>query len=115
MRYLISILLASVISATPVAALTAYFQRDLGTENFMRYCQYSNGKVYTVESTDLCPMSVEAGMDYGSRSGSSFGMMGMKKGEYVDGMTKVCIYDVLGEDKAVRVQNFELCPISPRF
>ncbi len=108
MRLVIAI--AAIALAQPAAAMTYFLSSDLGVEGFMRYCEFSDGKVYTVNSTELCPMSIEVG---GAPTPS--GIMGFKKGEYQDGMTKVCVYDVLGSERAVRVDSYELCPISPQF
>jgi hypothetical protein len=91
-----------------VQAQTAFLQSDLGVRGLMRYCKYSNGKVYTVNSTDLCQMSVEEGLP-------TRGAVGFLQGEYMDGMTKVCVYDVLGQRQALRVGGVELCPLGPRF
>lgn len=112
-----SIVLAAVALAmtSPAFAMTVFLQRDLGVRDFMRHCQYSNGRVYTVNSMDLCPMTVEAGLDFAPPGQSSSGLMGFYKGEYADGMTKVCVYDVLGENRGIRVKSYELCPISPKF
>ena len=46
----------------------------------------------------------------------SFGKgTGFLAGEYLDGMTKVCVYDVMGEKKAIRLNSTSLCPLNPRF
>lgn len=97
------------IIATPAAAWTYYLERDLGIRGFERLCRYSNDEVYSVNSIDLCPMSIDD-------SPPGFGQgIGFKAGEYQDGLTKVCVYDVLGQQKAIRIDNFELCPLSYDF
>lgn len=69
-------------------AWTYFLERDLGVEGLERYCRYSNGETYTVNNIDLCPMQIE-------ESAPGFGKaVGFKSGEYQDGMTKVCVYDV---------------------
>ncbi len=90
-------------------ALTVFLKRDLGTQGFLRYCLYSNDEQYTVNSIDLCPLSVDVGMDFGG------GAIGFLAGEYRDGMSKVCVYDVLGEQKATRISGIGICPLSERF
>ena len=95
----------------PLQALgwTYHLQADLGVRGLMRYCKYSNGKIYTVNATELCPISIED-------SAPGFGRgQGFLQGEYQDGMTKVCIYDVLGERRALRLPSTSLCPLNPKF
>ena len=90
-------------------AWTHNLEADLGVRGVMRYCKYSNGKVYAVNATDLCQISIED-------SAPGFGQgHGFLKGEYQDGMTKVCVYDVLGEQKALRISSTSICPLSPEF
>jgi hypothetical protein len=88
-----------------------YFQQDLGVHNLMHYCRYSNGKVYTFNATELCPNSIE-------EEGLSFGQVqevGFLVGQYQDGMTKVCVYNVMNVRRAVRISSTELCPNSYQF
>lgn len=97
--------------ATPIPAFawTYYLQSNLGVQGLVRLCKYSNGKVYTFNATTLCPMSIED-------SAPGFGQgQGFLQGEYRDGMTKICVYDVLGERKALRIPNTSLCPLNPTF
>jgi hypothetical protein len=88
--------------------MTYYLQQDLGVKGNMRYCKYSNGSTYTFNATDLCEISIEEGS-------STRNTKGFLKGEYQDGMTKVCVYDVLGEKRAARVDSVALCPLSQDF
>jgi hypothetical protein len=91
------------------SAWTHSLVKDLGVKGVMRYCQYSNGKVYAVNAVDICKISIED-------SAPGFGRgQGFLKGEYQDGMTKVCIYDVLGETKSLRVGGTTICPAAPKF
>jgi hypothetical protein len=88
-------------------AITVFLQGDLGTKGTMRYCKYSDGKIYTVDATDLCELSIEA---------SSFGGVGTLVGEKEsDGLNKVCVYDVMGERRAIRVSSVSICPLSQNF
>lgn len=95
--------------APPSSAMTYFLQQDLGVHGLMHYCKYSNGKVYTVNATDLCPMQVE---DSPSGLGQGTGFL---QGEYQDGLTKVCVYDVLGQRRAVRLSSVSLCPQTYQF
>jgi hypothetical protein len=93
----------------PAFAWTYYLQGDLGVRGLVRYCKYSNGKIYTVNSIEICPISIED-------SAPGFGQgQGFLIGEYQDGMTKVCIYDVLGEKRARRLPGTSLCPLNSQF
>ncbi|MDC9822976.1 hypothetical protein PRN20_04470 [Devosia sp. ZB163] len=92
---------------SPAAAMTYFLRSDQGVQGLERFCEYSNGQTYTVNSIDLCPMSIE---DNPVASGTGF-----LQGEYQDGMTKVCVYDVLGSEKGLRVNAAELCPLTAKF
>lgn len=110
-----SILLLAIIASILVGsqicnAMTYFLQQDLGIRGNMRYCKYSNGKIYSVNATDLCEMQIEEGGVPTQR-----GTMGFYLGEYQDGMTKVCIYNVLGNKRAVRLNSYEVCPPSAEF
>ena len=37
-----------------------------------------------------------------------------KKGEYISGFNKICIYNCLGSDVAITIKNIQLCPLSIR-
>ena len=93
----------------PAFAWTYFLQGDLGVRGLVRYCKYSNGKIYTVNSTEICPISIED-----SAPGLGQGQ-GFLVGEYQDGMTKVCIYNVLGEKRARRLPSASLCPLNSQF
>ena len=82
---------------------------DLGVRTGIRYCKYSDGKTYTFNSTDLCELSIQV-----SPPGLGRGT-GYLVGEQQDGLTKVCVYDVLGEKKGIRLRATELCPVSRQF
>ena len=105
----ISIVTTILFWASSSFAQTAFLNRDLGTQGFLRYCLYSNGEQYTVNSIDLCPLSVETGMNFGGN------VTGFLAGEYMDGMSKVCVYDVLGDQKATRISGIGICPLSESF
>jgi hypothetical protein len=99
--------------AVPAQAMTYFLTNDLGISGFQHVCEYSDGKTYSVNSTQLCPMSVSVdGID--SPAGSP-GMTGFKSGEYRDGMTKVCVYNVMGNTRSLRVGGVELCPLTYDF
>jgi hypothetical protein len=90
-------------------AMTYSLQQDLGVKGLMRYCKYSNGQVYTFESTDLCEVTIE---DTAPGMGKGTGFLA---GEYEEGMTKICVYDVLGEKRLIRQNGVSICPVSFRF
>ena len=95
--------------ATNAQAWAHNLVEDLGVRGVMRYCKYSNGKVYTVNAAEICQVSIED-------SAPGFGRgQGFHKGEYQDGMTKVCVYDVLGEQRSIRVDGTSICPLDPKF
>ena len=99
------------ILTTPLNALawTYYLEADLGVRGLMRYCKYSNGRIYTVNAVEICQLSVED-------SAPGFGQgQGFLQGEYQDGMTKVCVYQVLGEKRALRIPSTSICPLNPSF
>ncbi|WP_397586621.1 hypothetical protein [Sphingobium fuliginis] len=110
-RFKILSLAAAVLgaSSTPLMAMTYFLQADLGVHNNQHLCRYSNGKVYSFNSTQLCELSIE---DSSLSSGNS---TGFKIGEYQDGMTKVCVYNVMGQKQALRIGSIELCPLSYNF
>ena len=85
-----------------------YMTQDLGVHGLFHLCRYSDGRVYSFNATQLCPL------DFSTPSLPS-GALGMKIGEYQDGMTKVCIYDVLGSREAIRISAAALCPLSHTF
>ena len=90
-------------------AWTYNLEADLGVRGLVRYCKYSNGKIYTVNSVEICQLSIQD-------SAPGFGQgQGFLQGEYQDGMTKVCIYQVLGERKALRIPSTSICPLNPQF
>lgn len=86
-----------------------FLQLDLGVKGNVRYCKYSDGKTYTFDSMSLCKLSIEV-----SAPGMGVGT-GFLKGERLDGITKVCVYDVLGEKKSIRVGAANLCPLTQKF
>jgi hypothetical protein len=103
------ILLAAVTFATTASAMTYFLERDLGTQGLYHYCVYSNGKTYSFNAMQLCSLSIE------DAAGGFGGGVGFKQGEYVDGMTKVCVYSVLGKQQFLRIGGVELCPPTYQF
>jgi hypothetical protein len=100
--------------AIPAWGLDYYLQQDLGVQGLFHLCRYSNGKVYSFNATTLCPLQVQ---DNGppAFAGSPPQRVGFKAGEYMDGMTKVCVYNVLGDSQAIRIGAVELCPLTHNF
>ena len=103
--------LVAVLLAFQAEAMTYFLVQDLGVQGNVRRCKYSNGKIYTVNATELCSMSVEEDGPL-PPSGQT---MGFLLGEYQDGMTKVCVYDVLGNKRALRLSSTSLCPLNAKF
>ena len=98
-----------VLLATGAQAWTHNLVEDLGVKGVMRYCKYSNGKIYTINAAEICKISIED-------SAPGFGEgPGFLIGEQQDGMTKVCIYNVNGEKKGMRVDGTSICPLNPKF
>lgn len=91
------------------SAWTYNLVRDLGVKGVMRYCQYDNGKTYAINAAEICRISItDSAPGFGRGQGSLIG-------EYQDGMTKVCVYQVLGERKAIRKNSVSICPLSHKF
>lgn len=108
-RTLVLICLFASVWTIDANAWTHTLVRDLGVNGLMRRCQYSNGKVYAVNAAEICQISIED-------SAPGFGQgPGFLAGEYQDGMTKICVYQVMGEKKALRLNGTSLCPLNPNF
>ncbi|KAF0813926.1 hypothetical protein IGB42_01605 [Andreprevotia sp. IGB-42] len=104
------------LASLDASALTYFLEKDLGVKGNMHYCRYNNGKVYAVNAYDMCELSIEVdGYSPPANSTSSYRSTGFFKGEYQDGFTKVCVYDVTGTRKAIRLNSTELCPLSASF
>lgn len=101
--------------ATPAFALTYYLTQDLGVRGNQHLCKYSNGKIYTVNATELCPLQVEDNGPANVPNSQNIKQTGFLKGQYQDGMTKVCIYEVLGRREGIRLNSYEICPITYDF
>lgn len=109
-------LLASALAfAGPASAMTYFLQKDLGVHDNQHLCKFSNGKVYAYNAIDLCPLQIEddGPVNYGNQKAAK--QTGFKSGEYQDGMTKVCVYSVMGRTEAIRLSSVELCPLTYDF
>ncbi len=110
MKFIKSVFILSIfLFSTLTFGWTYFFTEDLGVYGNVRRCKYDNGKVYTVNSINLCPMSVN-GPGPGMGSGTGF-----YKGTYLDGITRVCVYDVLGNQRAIRIDSTDICPLNHEF
>ena len=98
------------ILADEVYAWTYSLKKTGEIKDNLRHCLYSNDQWYTVNSYDLCPLSIED-------SAPGFGKgVGFLKGDFIDGMNRVCVYDVLGEKKLIRLNNsVGFCPLQKNF
>lgn len=94
-------------------AMTYYLRRDAGVQNNLRLCTYSNGQTYSFNATDLCPLDIED--DVSGPVPNSAPRQGFLKREYQDGLTKVCVYDVLGSEAATRLRSTAICPLNEKF
>ena len=95
--------------AKAARAWTYYLQRDLGIQGVEHLCRYSNGKIYAIPATELCDLSIED-------SAPGFGTgTGFLKGNFMQGMSTVCVYDVLGEERAISLGGMGICPLTHNF
>lgn len=90
--------------AAPPLTLTA----DLGTRGIFRYCEYSNGKTYGIDSGKSCPASIQEPTADGRG-------IGVFIGESNEGTTKLCMYRVSGQDRSLRIDNNANCPLNQQF
>ncbi|WP_341667609.1 hypothetical protein [Alcaligenes sp. SDU_A2] len=102
-------LFAILLPVSTPQAWTINLQQDMGPRGLMRHCKYSDGRIHTVNATDLCPLTLQ-----GSDSGMGRGK-GFLKSDYPDGMTKVCVYDVLGGKNTLRLPATDICPLGADF
>jgi hypothetical protein len=106
---IIAAVFAGVVAAVPAHGLDYYLKRDLGVQGLYHRCLYSDGNVYTYNATELCPLSIH--LDEPPMSnGRDQKMTGFLDGEYRDGLTKVCVYTVLGAKRAVRMSSVAIRP-----
>lgn len=103
------LLLVLGLGSTSAFAMKYFLDQDLGIQGNVHLCRYSDGNVYSFRATSLCPLSVDAP---GGGMGNGTGFL---KGSYVDGMTRVCVYNVMGQQRATRVDSYEICPINQEF
>ena len=91
------------------------------TTGSTKQCYYNGaGKEYTktVESYQLCPMSITVGTPLPtpspSSAPSSVGSTAFKTGENQTGATKECFYEFAGKRYTKTVEGYQLCPLSIR-
>ncbi len=80
-----------------------------------KLCVGRDGKVYTESSRETClPFSYyEIGpRDFIRRPQDVYPQSGLKVKEYVDGSIRICVYDILGKSKTIRMVNLEACPLT---
>lgn len=108
-KSMIAMAIAMLIAAAPLArAQEAYLVQDLGTVGQIHYCRYSDQKTYTTQAYEACPQSVQS-------AGYGYTQTGYYVNQYVDGATLVCMYNVNGHMRALRVDTDETCPTSYDF
>jgi hypothetical protein len=98
-----------VAGSTAARANEVFLQADLGIHGMQHLCRYSDGNIYSFNATDTCPTSVNLP---GFVAG---GMTGFLSGQYEDGMTKVCAYNVGGQTRLIRLNAYEVCSPSYTF
>ena len=96
-------------ASPPAWAITHFLKSDLGVKGALRHCSYSNGRTLRVNSAETCPPSVED-----SATGMGHGV-GTLQGEHRDGGNKVCVYQVFGERRGMRVSATQICPLNAKF
>lgn len=101
--------LASVFMVAALPVFANALMVDLGVRGSLRYCQYSNQKIYTLSASDPCPPSV-ADRPAGNGRGT-----GLLRGESPDGDSKLCSYNVNGVERTLRIDNTATCPINQSF
>jgi len=45
-------------------------------------------------------------------SGAALSVTCFLKHEYISGMNKICVYDMLGSDVAITIKSYQLCPLT---
>jgi hypothetical protein len=102
-------LLCALLCVNSVAAQGLSLNADLGVRGILRYCEYSDGKVYTLDASKPCPASVP---NQPAPTGRGTGNL---MGEEHDGGTKLCIYNVSGMERRHRIDANGLCPLNHTF
>lgn len=117
---LLAVLLVSSPSALPAQNVTA-FKKGEQVTGMTKQCFYSFGAtIYTqtIQSIQLCPLSISVAMAPSTTSGTATGapasgqVTAFKKSEVITGLTKQCFY-AFGSTIYTRTLNsIELCPLS---
>lgn len=106
----VTAIFAIFLSAQTANAMTYFLSEDLGVSGFQHLCRYSDGEIYAFKAVSLCPLSINVdGPAFNGR------VTGFHRGEYRDGLTKVCVYDVMGQQRFLRIDGVNLCPLSYDF
>lgn len=104
------ILLGGMVSNTSPAVAWGGLVRQW-VQGMNTVCAYSDGEQYMMDGLAMCPVSDQEAQPQGfSQHG-----MGMSAGEYQDNNSKVCVYEVFGERKFLRLDSTSLCPLSYQF
>lgn len=94
-------------------------ERPQGLSKICFYDVLGETHTLNVSSVSLCPLNhnfeIMPKVPDQSNSGSYGGKTGFLKGERMQGMSKICFYDVLGESYALTISSVSLCPLSRRF
>lgn len=91
-------------------------ERSAGMNKICYYDCLSGQASKTISSVELCPLSVDSGQTRGGaamrQSPSRVSTTCFKRGEYTDGMNKVCRYDCLGSPAEMTISSVKLCPLT---
>ncbi len=109
---------AVLLAGMPANASVFGLTQDKGVQGTVRICEYANGKDYTVNATSMCPMTVTDDLSSMAQDSGNVPpptITGTYVGSYMDGMTKICVYEVMGTKRAIRVDAPDMCPMSQAF
>lgn len=107
--------------ASSEALAAAGFLKGERDQGMSKICFYDVlGEIHTlnVSSVSLCPLSRNFDITPSvpaQRGYDSSGKTGFLQGERVQGLSKICYYDVLGETYALTISSVRLCPLNHRF
>lgn len=119
---LIKIFLAALfLFPTPSHAVTGFLKKEEinGLSKICYYEVFGELRTVNLRSSQLCPVthnfeSVPRPQTRAQNSASG-GKLGFFKSELLQGMNKICYYDVLGQRKALTISSSMICPVTYRF
>ena len=119
-RFVILVLGSAIITGSLEAQSRTAMKTGERTTGSTKQCYYESlGSEYTrtVESYQLCPLSIQVPSGTGDRTTPPREeprreITAFKTGEETTGSTKQCYYDGLGKRYTKTVQSYQLCPVS---